>query len=100
MKWILIFLENKNYKYECKSISRFPVLPVSKLTHEMVQTENLLSFLIASIWEKIYISFTQWTVYKLDIHRGIRSLTILSEVNFMLPKLDLELGYFGTAGWE
>lgn len=43
-----------------------------------------------------YISFAQGTAYKLDIHRGTRSLTILSEVNFMLPKLDLELGYFKT----
>lgn len=81
-------------------ISRFSVLPVSKLTNEMVQTENLSGFQIANIWEKVYTSFTQRTVFKLDIHRGTRSLTMLSEVNFMLPKLDLELGYFGTADWE
>lgn len=83
------------------TISRFPVLPVSKLTYMKCSKQRICPASRLQIFEKkIYISFTQWTVYKLDIHRGTRSLTILSEVNFMLPKLDLELGYFGKAGWE
>lgn len=79
-------------------ISRVPVLPVPKLIWsgptEFVELPE------CKYLRKKYISFTQRLVYKLDIHRGTRSLTILSEVNFMLPKLDLELGYFGSAGWE
>ena len=79
------------------TVSRFavllaPVLTDIKWPREFVSRLQILE-------KKIYISFTQWTGYKLDIHRGTRSLTTLSEFNFMLLKLDLELGYFGIAGW-
>lgn len=59
----------------------------------MVQTELVKLPGYKYLRKNTYISFAQFAAYKLDIHIVTRSLTILSKVSFMLPKLDLDSGY-------